>query len=310
MNETLFSSRAFIEAWLRGRRGSERVFTIPVRGSGAPREFYAVQKMGRLGLRSILLGLGNLCASPGWDGELDRSTLRGILRVLRSPKSIEFQWNVRFDHVSLATGLIAEKVEFTRDPVHVLELVPSYGEVFAKYSATTRNQVRQAGKRGVEVREAVGTDDVRRYCAVCGKLESQKQGRNNQFAHQASFMTLNHLFNEQTTLDGLVRLLVAEYQGEVVAGGVFFKDGCTVLYRHGAADRDFSHVYPTSAVLDAAIRWACETGASFFNLGGSGIESLARFKSAWGTGLRENWIFSWSNPMWSNVFRLKRALGR
>ncbi len=103
-----------------------------------------------------------------------------------------------------------------------------------------------------------------------------------------------NLFSDMVKLGRVVRFLIADHRGKIVAGGLFFRDGCTVMYWHGAADRDSSRVYPACAVTDGAVRGACQVGAESFNFGGSrGIESLEQFKAGWGGEPRENWRFTW-----------------
>jgi len=79
-------------------------------------------------------------------------------------------------------------------------------------------------------------------------------------------------------------VLVAEYDRRIVAGGLFVRDDSDVIYYlHGVQDRSFSHLFPSCAVIDEGIRWACESGATVVNLGmAHKNSSLDDFKSSWG----------------------------
>jgi len=117
------------------------------------------------------------------------------------------------------------------------------------------------------------------------------------------------LLQELVKLRRNVRLLIAEWEGQIVGGGMFLRDGCSIYYFHGAGDRAHSHLYPLPAVLDRAIQWTCEEGLAFFNLTGApGLPDLQRFKSSWGTRCELNWTFEWFNPLWTRLSRLKRIL--
>jgi CelD/BcsL family acetyltransferase involved in cellulose biosynthesis len=117
------------------------------------------------------------------------------------------------------------------------------------------------------------------------------------------------LFFALTSIPDNVRLLVAEYESKIVAGGLFFRDGCSVMYWHGAADRQYSRYFPSCAVIDEAVQWACATRATIFNFGGSGgIRSLEKFKEYWGATSRLNWEFRWSHPLWRQVSGLRERL--
>ena len=74
-NATLFSTKDFIEAWSRSLGSKYSPLAIPVTGSETPRKMYALQTSDRYGSRYVSLGPVGLYASPGWNGQLDRSTL-------------------------------------------------------------------------------------------------------------------------------------------------------------------------------------------------------------------------------------------
>src|SRR5262249_36783665 len=117
------------------------------------------------------------------------------------------------------------------------------------------------------------------------------------------------LLLELVKLRGTARLLIAEWEGKIIGGGLFLQDGCSVYYFHGAGDRDHSDLYPLCAVLDEAIQWTCEKGLAFFNLTGApGLPELQRFKLSWGTRCELNWTFKWSNPYWVGLSRLREKM--
>ena len=108
-----------------------------------------------------------------------------------------------------------------------------------------------------------------------------------------------------------VRLLLAEFEGRVIAGGLFFRDGHSVLYWHGASDRTHSERFASRPLFDEAIRWGNDIGATSVNLGGSaGVASVERFKSMWGARVEMNRTFEWTNPLWRALSTSKAALGR
>ena len=299
---TLFSTREFIEAWARAHRG-KRPLEVAVPGSGPPRSMYALATPWPLGLQSVELGPAGLYGSPGWDGELAPSTVRELLASLRKPSTLSLVWNVRHDHELLARRLEAEGLEAERLTTHVLPLGAGHDAVFAGYSTTKRNEVRAAERRGVQVRRGTTADDVRAYHRVhTGLVEEKADGRR---------VYALEVLNELVGLGAPVQLWLAELEGQVVAGGVFCRDGDSVLYWHGAADRTFARSYPSAAVLDAAIRDACAAGARTFNLGASnGIASLEQFKEQWGGRIAPYWRFIWRTPLLRPLFALRSYLAR
>ena len=300
-SETLFSTADFVEAWSRAFAGRHRPFAVSALTSGMQRAMYGVQTPESYGLRSVSLGPASLYASPGWDDPLELPTLTGILDQIMGIRTTRFTWNVRFDHEPLAAGLKSLGIEFQLSPTHVLYLDRDYERIFAAYHATTRNHIRRAYRQGVTVRVARSPDDINAYYRVHTRLAETKGGY--------SFIYPIELFTELTKLRTDACLLVAECEGRVIAGGLFFQDGCSVMYWHGASDRNYSRFYPFCAVLDQAIRLACETRAAFFNLGGSaGVATLERFKSSWGARPELNWAFEWTNAFWSRLSGLKASI--
>jgi hypothetical protein len=203
-----------------------------------------------------------------------------------------FVWNVRFDHGALAAGLTSLGLIGTRNSTHVLELSPDYERVFAGFNSAARNHVRQALRKGVKVRTVSSLDDVRAYYDVHTTL-AQQQGTYGVIYPLSLLVELSRLGDD-------VRFFIAECEEKVVAGGVFFRDGGSVMYWHGATDRAYSKFYPMCAVFDQIIREAAESGAASFNFGGSaGLASLEQFKSSWGARPALNWQFTWASPYWS-----------
>src|SRR5215813_8828846 len=142
---TFFSTREWVEAYCRssplGR--VERPLAICVEGSGPLRTIYVIETLHWYGLRSVSSGYaGDFFLSPGWEGELERSTLEQILAQLMGLRT-RVRWNVRFDQEPLAAGLTSLGLPFQRQPNYVLPLGQDYERVFAGYSATTRNHVRK-----------------------------------------------------------------------------------------------------------------------------------------------------------------------
>lgn len=303
MNETFFSTKDFVMAWCRSMGNKDRPLAIPVRGSGPPRTVYTIQTAQRYWRNTISSGHSDdFCLSPGWDGQLERHTLEGILKFLMRPRTSGFLWKVRFDHEPLAAGLTSLGLGVHRQSIHVLHLRHDYEHIFAAYNATIRNHTRKARRRGLRVRDAQGVDEIATYHEIYVRVARQKYW---------AFIYPPELSIELVQLPNAARFLVAEYEGRIIGGGLFVRDGNSVMYLHGVNDRDYTTLYPSCAVIDEAIRWACESGAAFMNLGNSGTnKTLAQFKSFWGAQTEYNWIFEWRNPLWAHVSGLKAALGK
>lgn len=271
---------------------------ISVMGSGAPRIMYAIQSFDKFGRRTISLAPSGLYASPGWENELEQSTLQKILGQLTGIITNKLTWNVRFDHKPLANGLTSLGLKFQPHSTHVLKIEQDYENIFKNYSPKIRNHVRKAKLKGVIVRDALDISDIIAFYQIYTKLAQSKE--DYRYIYPAELF-----FNLSQCKDS-VRFLVAENQGIIIAGGLFIKDGCSLMYLYGTSDRNYSHLSPGCAVIDEGIRWACESNAAYFDFGGSaGVISLEKFKSSWGAIPKQNWIFEWQNPLWQKVERIK-----
>ncbi len=294
----LFSTRPLVEICARtaGRRHGVR--EIPVEGSGPKRSLCALEVADRLGLRSLLLAPLGLYASPGWDGPLESRTIADAVARLKGARTRKFSWKVRFDEEELAADLGALGLEAEKNETRIVPIERDYEAVAARFEPRIRRQIRQSREKGVAVRIS-DADAARAYHALHERLAAGKSGYD--------FIYPVQLFVDLVGLDA-VRLFVAEREGRLAAGALFFHDVDSLVYWHGAMDRDFSNVYPTHQIFDEAFRWGASLGASFVNLGGSvGIASLESFKDAWGARVAWNHQFTWRNPLWRAMERLRRT---
>lgn len=302
-NGSFFSSREFVNAWCGSFEGKYEPFSITVDGSGPKRTMNMLKAVGSYGSFSLTSGADNdLCLSPGWNGPLERSTVRSILRQMKTVRVRSFTWGVRFDQQALAEVLNNERLNHYPAKIQVIDLEPQHDLVFSRHNATIRNQIRAAHRRGIQIRSTDIESDIEAYQKIYDAIAGEKGWR---FVYPARLTAQLVKFPEVS------RFFVAEFEGTVVGGGLFVRDGNSVCYVHGVSDRRASNIFPTSAVIDAGIRWACEIGADFMNLGNSGHnESLARFKSSWGAHFETNTVFKWENPLWSGVRRIRSKTRR
>ncbi len=311
---TLFSSRDIVAAWCRHVAVDRRPLAIEVKGSGPKRVIYAFEKPNRYGSRYLNLGSHYFTASPGWEGRLEPTTLDGILRSLTGFRSRGFEWHVPFDDQHLASGLVQRGLSSVPSPTMVIDLQRDYERVFSQYSATIRKEVRRAYRRGVTVRDAREYSDVQAYYDVYRQLVELRTQRAEPEFHWRWVVYPIDLFVDLMNARCDKRFLIAEYEGKVIAGGVFLSDGFSVVGFSLASDRSFSHLFPSCAVLDTTIRWACESGMATLDMMGSGpLTPVQKFKDFWGARPETNLIFRWANPHWRRLqtlnSRVRRLIG-
>ena len=174
--------------------------------------------------------------------------------------------------------LVPELRQLPKHPTWVLELPSDPDELRASWKKTSNNlfrNLRKADKAGVTVREGRDESDLRAFYSLY--LRTMRRRRSLPRPYR-------QLSEDRRLLqpDGTFRLLVAEHEGDIVAGGVFHAFGDTVDLLYNGSDDARLDVRPNHALYWHAIRWAVESGHACLDFGHARPDSsLARFKAQW-----------------------------
>jgi lipid II:glycine glycyltransferase (peptidoglycan interpeptide bridge formation enzyme) len=146
-----------------------------------------------------------------------------------------------------------------------------------------RYNLRLAERKGVTIRPATSADDIRAWYRLY-----EITGERDQFGiHTLDYyLRVWELFAPRNE----VCLLLAEYQGELLAGifvGLFARQA---IYLYGASSNEQRQLMPNYALQWAAIRWAQQQGAHQYDLWGipdtddenEAMAGVYRFKNGWG----------------------------
>lgn len=207
-----------------------------------------------------------------------------------------------------------EQVQFRNTAV--IDLTLDEDTLLANMHQKTRYNIRLAMRRGVQVR--VGTaDDLPLFYAMY-----RETGRRNGFLvrPEAYYLDVWRDFLQR----GLAHVLLADVEGETVAGLILFRYGDTVWYFYGASTNKHRNLMPTYLLQWEAIRWGKAVGARTYDLWGAPEQEnendplwgVWRFKRGFGATLREQ-MGAWDYPvsrigywaMWHALPRV-RALWR
>jgi predicted N-acyltransferase len=287
---TLFSRKYFISAIVNADRGTNSVAAIEAARSSAT--VFGLRSIDKWGRASILLAPFGLYAYPSGSLPLE-DAIPDLVSQLQSFTTLQFRWNVRFDHHCLATLLKRRGLTCFEASTHVLRFNNPYEEVFKDYSATTRNLVRQAAKRGVTIRFADSPADVSSFYRIYTGMIASRSDWEGRYSES--------LFQEVFRLGDDTKLLIAEISGLPVAGSWFLRDGNSLFYWQSAMDYAYRAYSPQYAIIDRAIRFAIDAGFATLNMGGSKSDPLRQFKEKWGAVQTPVWHFTWTNPIWRVV---------
>lgn len=149
----------------------------------------------------------------------------------------------------------------------LIDLSAGLDETLARMSPKNRYNVRLSERKGVTVREGA-IDDVALFHQL-SQITAQRDG----FAvhNKDYFETAYRQFRPL----GQVRLLLAEYEGRLLAGLMAFALGRRAWYLYGASSNEERQRMPNYALQWNAMRWACGLGCETYDLWGIPDDALA-----------------------------------
>lgn len=225
--------------------------------------------------------------------------LTGMHRLCRSQRSIflkiephAFGNDVLRDTIS-SYGFVAS--QFTVQPPRTIlvDLKPGEGDILAAMRQKTRYNIRLAARKGVSVRLGEVGDLPIFYQLMQVTSQRDRFGVHSLDYFRAAF----ELFAPSRAA-----LLLAEVQGEPVAGLMVFAHGSTAYYLFGASSNTHREKMPSYLLQWEAMRWARAQGCQNYDLWG--IPDLDE------TALEAEFVAHTEDPsgLWG-VYRFKRGFG-
>jgi lipid II:glycine glycyltransferase (peptidoglycan interpeptide bridge formation enzyme) len=142
----------------------------------------------------------------------------------------------------------------------VLDIAPDPGVILGRMKQKWRYNIRLAARKGVTVRPATAADLPDFYWLM------QATGQRDGFAvHTAAYYAEAW---RRLVGAGLAELLLAEYQGELLAGLFVTAFGRTATYMYGASSDLHRNLMPNHLLQWAAIQWARQRGCVEYDLWG------------------------------------------
>jgi lipid II:glycine glycyltransferase (peptidoglycan interpeptide bridge formation enzyme) len=173
----------------------------------------------------------------------------------------------------------------------ILVELDSDDEMLKRMKSKTRYNIRLASRRGVAVRPGQERDLPAFYQLMALTAERDEFGIHSQRYYE----TVYRLFvpAEQG------QLLLAEHEGQLLAGLVILAADDTACYMYGASSNEGRNLMPTYLLQWEAMRWARERGCRFYDLWGIPDEDEE---------ILEDQFTERSDGLWG-VYRFKRGFG-
>lgn len=187
------------------------------------------------------------------------SLIAGLLQEARSATLVDlFLW-------SELAGLVDARLRQRHyEGVVMLDLTQGSDAIFRKFSQTRRSDIRKAIKLGVSVDPASSRQDISAFHSVYVDWSRRKR---------LPFVAEEEL-QETFALMGNRRLLLARYNGQIVAGvAVRFFPGGVMEYAANSSLQEALHLRPNDLLQWRAIEWACAEGMTRYSLGGAHLFS-------------------------------------
>ncbi|GCE04053.1 lipid II:glycine glycyltransferase FemX [Dictyobacter aurantiacus] len=261
-------------------------------------QIVAVAQVLRKTAPRVPLALGHLAYIPrgpvvDWQQpELVRTFFAQLDRYVRRQGALALRWEPDVE-VATTAGEAVER--FTREwgateiaPVQpgrsiVLDLAPDEDRLLAQMKEKWRYNVRLGARKGVQVRLASSLADVEGWYTLL-----RTTGDRDQFGiHSLAYY--QRVWELYAPSDNL-RLLLAEHDGQLLAGIMIAIMGRQAIYLYGASSNQQRQLMPNYVLQWEAIRWAKQCGAHVYDFWGipasddedEAMAGVYRFKRGWG----------------------------
>jgi len=190
----------------------------------------------------------------------------------------------RVKYLELRAGvndMLAKRPDLVEGNLYVRWVMPLHADpavIWSGLRKPVQRQIRKSENLGVQVRIAQHREDVPHYYRLHLQTRCKKHGMPAQ--PQRYFFELWDTF----AASGAIQLLLAEYQGVIIAGMILLASGTTIRYTYGASDEHYLNLAPNNLLLWTAITLGCTQGYRTLDLGRTACdnEGLMEFKRRWG----------------------------
>lgn len=213
----------------------------------------------------------------------DQSTAENALMML--VKNVcELGGKLAIDYIELRQPRTSFSTFFSSTGFRVLrryatfkiDLTVGESKIWRNLDGRTRRHVKKAMRFGTQVRD-VNVDSLKHYYALY--LRTQK--RLGSPPHSYAFF--ENMYDGFVSR-GLLRMLLAVYEGEPIAGIMVFCFNGKLYWWNNALDRKYASLDPTDLLLWHMIHWGVENDFVVLDLGRTRPENTGvhHFKSGWG----------------------------
>jgi CelD/BcsL family acetyltransferase involved in cellulose biosynthesis len=171
-----------------------------------------------------------------------------------------------------ATGAAPDGWQIARRETYMVDLRAGEAALWKNLESRGRNKVRKATKSGLVVESVTDRSIIEAFYPM---LEASYARHHAVPQHPKAFFLGLH---ERLVPAGLMEVLAAKYQGQVVAVALLVHDDREVRCMSSASLAEFHHLQPNNLVQWHGIQWAAGQGLARYDLGGKGQPTIDSFK--------------------------------
>ena len=161
--------------------------------------------------------------------------------------------------------------------MNTLQLDTNPEQISKHFKRTHLQNIHTSEKRGVTVEFG----DTLEHLKIFYNLQLQARKRHGVSAQSWKYFEL--LFHH-IVKPGLGFVLLAQKDGEYIAGMVYLAWGKTLVAKYAASREDHLNLRPNNLLFWTGMRWGCQNDFTLFDMGRTELENtgLRNFKSRWG----------------------------
>jgi len=189
----------------------------------------------------------------------------------------------------------------------LLDLTKTPEQLLSEMKPKGRYNIKLAEKKDVQIRRGTSKD-----LSVFYNLVRQTTQRDGFQSHQQNYyQTMLEVFRKKN----LIELFLAEYRGEVIAGGIFLFFGKQAVYYYGASADQHRNLMAPYLLQWHAILEARQRGCKIYDFLGISSDRLAGvtdFKLKFG-GKETRWVGTYQityKPVWNWLIRTAKLIKR
>ncbi len=169
----------------------------------------------------------------------------------------------------------------------ILDLTCGIDALWSGLDKDARNQVRQAERFGVEIKDINNTSWVDPYYELVKTTYLRQR-----LPVPASISFYRSI--AQQLVPNQAKVLLAYTGATVIAGGIFGFHGNTIYFLDGASDRKYQNLRSNNLIQWHIIKWAVNSGLTTYDMIGANIPGIAKFKLSFGGHEVEYMAMEWT----------------